>query len=212
MSTSATTIALRFWPTISWSSPISYEHVLHKGSSRRNLSILEHEHAMGKSGRGGTAGRRGGASQQGDRTVRPARSFPAPPKTFKTNFVNVSVESLTNEIICKAANELNPRLSNGLYAVDTWFIRETTAALRYWLRIRLTPFWLYDPFQAKHIRENKTRRSTHQYSGTKSDRRPVNKSQISRGSIADSTRIYFFHWFTYIFPDMPYMKRVRRDK
>ena len=106
---------------------------------------------QGRVGSGRTAGRRGGAGQDADRTVRPGDKRPAyPPRHRKTNVLNVSPEARTSEILCKPMEEHNDRLTSGLSAGrEALFIPGCSPVDR-------CLFVSVNPFHARHIREQGT--------------------------------------------------------
>ena len=64
-------------------------------------------------------------------------------------------EARTSEILCKPTEERNHRLTRGLSPVDPRFISEVRSALCSWLPTSgTTPFFVGNPFHARHIREN----------------------------------------------------------
>ena len=122
-----------------------------------HLSNPKPGHTTGGSGRGGA--RRGGGAGPG-RTRRRQNGSPrrqlslVPSKASKTRVLNISPEARTSEILCKAVEEPNPRLTSGLSAVDNGFISGTTAVLRSWLLTSGPTFFVsVNPFHARHVRE-----------------------------------------------------------
>ena len=91
-------------------------------------------HTTGGSGRAAHSGAaaHGGPGRMGRRRVSPrwAQSFFVSFKASNTTVLNVFSEARTSEILCKPADEQNPRLTRGFYSR---FISETRSALCSWL-------------------------------------------------------------------------------